>query len=86
MRRVSIGHGTVGGPQFVFLEFWEVRRQIGTELPLFPGEKREHYAPKKEKQGQQFSWTEQRSNRDRNGLGRRDHRGLQGWVGVRGGR
>ncbi len=46
MRCASIGLGTVGGPQFVFLEFWEVRRQIGTELPLLPGEKWEHCAPK----------------------------------------
>ncbi len=39
MRCASIGLGTVGGPQFVFLEFWEVRRQIGTELPLPRDEK-----------------------------------------------
>lgn len=46
MRCASIGLGTVGGPQFVFLEFWEVRRQIGTELPLSRGKKWEHCAPK----------------------------------------
>lgn len=82
MRCASIGLGTVGGPQFVFLEFWEVRRQIGTELPLSRGEKWEHCAPKgKEKEGG-FSWTERRSNRGRSGLGWRDRRGLRGWAGV----